>query len=490
MHRGGTDTVFSAEAPSPAFFFDLDQLENEMHHQPNVPTSAHSEGSYSASSSIAGGQHQQKQQQRQQQQQWNHCDAPSQEELMADFFHDDEPSYPNKRPGRKLLNEFATEDDEDPRTKRKVQNRAAQRAFRERKERYVRELEAKIKRMHDTHIHATAQLSREIHYLRSVVRHLETELCNAKGIPADSMESILTANDNLVWQQQQQQRSHPQQSDLAPFLTARPRPIAIAPATSSNSTPNPSQTASHSHDRHLHQHTRQTTQQQQQQQGMPRLVPISNGRRPIKPLAPSTMRPAPQRSPAALYVRFSPSEESQSHFEPGLSPSHQRQHQQQQQQEVSSQPEQCHEQAPQERSQAQTQRAMLPNSRDPVLYPTHPGSEYASGSASSSKAGSSKVVQLAAEAGSSIEKAIEKTADPQETETAKMQVVWRRLNLYGRFTDFSFDQIRRVANVVEASTRQQQHDPNMPSLLGARDTARLEDWELDKLMHQMDPDHL
>lgn len=379
------------------------------------------------------------------------------------------------------------QEDEDPKTKRKVQNRAAQRAFRERKERYVRELEAKIKRMHDTHMHATAQLSREIHYLRSVVRHLETELCNAKGIPADSMESILTANDNLVWQQQQQ---HLQQGNLAPFLTARPRPIAIAPATSSNPTPNAPQSSSHHHNQHANKHPRQAAHQHQHhQQGMPRLAQSSDGQRAIKPLAPSTMRVAPPRSPAALYVRFSPSEESQSHFEQGLSPSRQ---QRQQGQEISQQHEQPHDQPPQEQSQPQpqTQHALLPGSRDPVLYPAHSNLDYASGSASSSKAGSSKAVQVAADASSSVEKAIEKTADPQETETAKMQVVWRRLNLYGRFTDFSFDQIRRVANVVEASTRQQQHDPNMPSLLGVRDTARLEDWELDKLMHQMDPDHL
>lgn len=66
--------------------------------------------------------------------------------------------------------------------KRKAQNRAAQRAFRERKERYVKELEAKIKQLQDNHFHASSQLVQENQHLRSVVYRLEAENFALKGI--------------------------------------------------------------------------------------------------------------------------------------------------------------------------------------------------------------------------------------------------------------------------------------------------------------------
>ncbi|KAI8138336.1 hypothetical protein BJV82DRAFT_301128 [Fennellomyces sp. T-0311] len=73
-------------------------------------------------------------------------------------------------------------DTEDPKVKRKVQNRAAQRAFRERKERYVKELESKIKQVQDSHLQATAQLVQENQHLRSIVYRLEAENFALKGI--------------------------------------------------------------------------------------------------------------------------------------------------------------------------------------------------------------------------------------------------------------------------------------------------------------------
>ncbi|KAG2227902.1 hypothetical protein INT45_002140, partial [Circinella minor] len=73
-------------------------------------------------------------------------------------------------------------DIEDPKVKRKVQNRAAQRAFRERKERYVKELELKIKQVQDNHLHATAQLMQENQHLRSIVYRLEAENFALKDI--------------------------------------------------------------------------------------------------------------------------------------------------------------------------------------------------------------------------------------------------------------------------------------------------------------------
>ncbi|ORE11674.1 hypothetical protein BCV72DRAFT_246715 [Rhizopus microsporus var. microsporus] len=55
----------------------------------------------------------------------------------------------------------------DQRLRRKEQNRAAQRAFRERKERYVKELEDKIRELCAAHALEVAQLRKEIQDLRS-----------------------------------------------------------------------------------------------------------------------------------------------------------------------------------------------------------------------------------------------------------------------------------------------------------------------------------
>ncbi|KAI9013858.1 hypothetical protein CLU79DRAFT_385194 [Phycomyces nitens] len=74
------------------------------------------------------------------------------------------------------------QEDEDPKAKRKVQNRAAQRAFRERKERYVKDLETKIKQVQDSHLFATSQLFQENQYLRSIIYRLETENFALKGM--------------------------------------------------------------------------------------------------------------------------------------------------------------------------------------------------------------------------------------------------------------------------------------------------------------------
>ncbi|CAO3598608.1 unnamed protein product [Absidia cylindrospora] len=73
-------------------------------------------------------------------------------------------------------------DDGDPKVKRKAQNRAAQRAFRDRKERYVKELESRLKQVQDTHVMATNHLFQENHQLRSIIYRLETENVALKGI--------------------------------------------------------------------------------------------------------------------------------------------------------------------------------------------------------------------------------------------------------------------------------------------------------------------
>lgn len=69
----------------------------------------------------------------------------------------------------------------DPKQKRKAQNRAAQRAFRERKERYVKELEERIKELENSHTTSSSQLQEENQQLKSLVQKLEAENYLLKG---------------------------------------------------------------------------------------------------------------------------------------------------------------------------------------------------------------------------------------------------------------------------------------------------------------------
>ncbi|KAL9002334.1 MAG: hypothetical protein Q9188_004722 [Gyalolechia gomerana] len=72
----------------------------------------------------------------------------------------------NKKPGRKPLNSS------EPTTKRKAQNRAAQRAFRERKERHLKDLEAKVEDLEK----ASEATNHENGRLRATVDRLSTEV--------------------------------------------------------------------------------------------------------------------------------------------------------------------------------------------------------------------------------------------------------------------------------------------------------------------------
>ncbi|KAL8676009.1 MAG: hypothetical protein Q9186_007427 [Xanthomendoza sp. 1 TL-2023] len=72
----------------------------------------------------------------------------------------------NKKPGRKPLNSS------EPTTKRKAQNRAAQRAFRERKERHLKDLETKV----DDLEKASEATNHENGRLRATVERLNTEV--------------------------------------------------------------------------------------------------------------------------------------------------------------------------------------------------------------------------------------------------------------------------------------------------------------------------
>ncbi|KAI8339210.1 hypothetical protein BC941DRAFT_268232 [Chlamydoabsidia padenii] len=111
---------------------------------------------------------------------------PTTNEVDDDSQDSDDPTYASlngKKPGRKpMADDEQSDDGDDPKVKRKAQNRAAQRAFRERKERYVKDLELKLKHIQETQLMAANHLFQENHYLRSILYRLETENVALKGI--------------------------------------------------------------------------------------------------------------------------------------------------------------------------------------------------------------------------------------------------------------------------------------------------------------------
>lgn len=127
--------------------------------------------------------------------------------------------------------------------KRKAQNRAAQRAFRERKERYVKELEAKLKQVQDTHLIATTQLVRENQQLRSIIYRLEAENYALKGIPLQPYQHQVSLPP-----QQPQPSPQPRQNggshypNIAPLLPTPPppQPLLLPAYLSSPAIPNSS----------------------------------------------------------------------------------------------------------------------------------------------------------------------------------------------------------------------------------------------------------
>lgn len=104
--------------------------------------------------------------------------------------------------------------------KRKAQNRAAQRAFRERKERYVKELELKLKQVQDTHLASASQLVRENHHLRSIIYRLETENYALKGTPMQpyQYQATLSQQHSSPQLPQHEQRHNSTYPTIAPLL--------------------------------------------------------------------------------------------------------------------------------------------------------------------------------------------------------------------------------------------------------------------------------
>ncbi|KAL7319583.1 DNA-binding transcription factor yap1 [Mucor circinelloides] len=123
-----------------------------------------------------------------------------------------------RKPGRRPMaeEECDVDDDEDPKVKRKIQNRAAQRAFRERKERYVKELEKKVKYVQDSHVYSTTRLFNENQQLRSIIHMLELEINTLKGAPAD-----FATNPDIPLMQ----KKYPSQSWLANIGPSIPLPV-------------------------------------------------------------------------------------------------------------------------------------------------------------------------------------------------------------------------------------------------------------------------
>lgn len=86
----------------------------------------------------------------------------------VDDSHDSKKQY--TKPGRKQI-------DTEPKSKRTAQNRAAQRAYRERKEKRMQELEEKVKNLEDTNI----QVTTESDFLKAQVDMLKNELSRYRG---------------------------------------------------------------------------------------------------------------------------------------------------------------------------------------------------------------------------------------------------------------------------------------------------------------------
>ncbi|CAO3624612.1 unnamed protein product [Cunninghamella echinulata] len=161
-----------------------------------------------------------------------------QDQLMDDYSQESEDEHSissTKKPGRKPLADEEFSDDDDPKVKRKAQNRAAQRAFRERKERYVKELEGKLKMVQDAHTLATNQLYQENQHLKSIIYRLEAENMTLKSIhiqqgtlsgkPLHEWVDFLFQQQQQLQQQQQQQQSPSSSSSIQqqyPFSLLNP----------------------------------------------------------------------------------------------------------------------------------------------------------------------------------------------------------------------------------------------------------------------------
>lgn len=126
----------------------------------------------------------------------------------------------------------------DQRKRRKEQNRAAQRAFRERKERYVQELEDKIKEIEAAHALKVSQLEKENLDLKTAMKDMQNELYKYKG----SSSNTLSNSNGITPPPPLPSSTSPAAVSVAeerspPYSDTRP------PVISANSTPNTSPVA-------------------------------------------------------------------------------------------------------------------------------------------------------------------------------------------------------------------------------------------------------
>ncbi|RUS34291.1 hypothetical protein BC938DRAFT_481392 [Jimgerdemannia flammicorona] len=96
-------------------------------------------------------------------------------------------------------------------SKRAAQNRAAQRAFRQRKDKYIKDLESKAKEL-DEYKNLVESLKKDNKSLQDSLRTLRQELGKAKGMPVSTSEPTPT-NHPLY---------HPHDTNLAPSLSTPP----------------------------------------------------------------------------------------------------------------------------------------------------------------------------------------------------------------------------------------------------------------------------
>ncbi|KAF9170752.1 DNA-binding transcription factor yap1 [Mortierella sp. AD011] len=135
---------------------------------------------------------------------------------------------------------------------RKEQNRAAQRAFRDRKERHLQQLENMIKELKDTHHNATARFQRESQQLKGIIESLQSENYYLREV-VFSFESALGKTGNAALLQEvkvelyrRHYESHTARKISIPSAQHHPSPTAssfsidspILPS-STTSTPSP-----------------------------------------------------------------------------------------------------------------------------------------------------------------------------------------------------------------------------------------------------------
>ncbi|KAF9350617.1 hypothetical protein BGX26_011248 [Mortierella sp. AD094] len=135
---------------------------------------------------------------------------------------------------------------------RKEQNRAAQRAFRDRKERHLQQLENMIKDLKDTHHNATARFQRESQQLKGIIESLQSENYYLREV-VFSFESALGKTGNAALLQEvkvelyrRHYENHAARKLSVPSTQHHPSPAASSfsadspvPSSATISTPTP-----------------------------------------------------------------------------------------------------------------------------------------------------------------------------------------------------------------------------------------------------------